>query len=130
MYEITVRRQFAAAHAIYLPDGSLEPLHGHDWQVQVTVQSDGLDTIETVMDFHTLEQQVDTIIAPWHNAHLNNCAPFADGQGGLAINPSAERVAQTIGETLTPQLPAGVRLGDVLIEEAAGCWARHRPTST
>ena len=36
-FEITTTRTFAAAHQLRLYDGSLEPLHGHNWRVQVTV---------------------------------------------------------------------------------------------
>jgi len=127
MFEITVTRTFAAAHAIYLPDGALEPVHGHNWGVWVTVAGLSLDGIETVMDFHELERQVDAIVAPWANGHLNELPPFTDGQGGLAINPTAERVAQVIGEGVAPHLPEPVRLQSVTIEEAVGAYAAYRP---
>ena len=93
MYEITVETTFAAAHAIRLPDGSLEPVHGHNWPVKVTVTADELDEIETVCDFHLLEKLVNDAVAPWQNGDLNQCEPFTDGNGGLKINPTAERVA-------------------------------------
>ena len=48
MYAITIETTFAAAHAIRLPDDSLETLHGHDWRVWVTIQRPQLDAIETV----------------------------------------------------------------------------------
>jgi 6-pyruvoyltetrahydropterin/6-carboxytetrahydropterin synthase len=127
MFEITVTREFAAAHAIYLPDGALEPMHGHNWQVQVTVARDQLDRIETVMDFHELEAAVDALIADWHNATLNECAPFADHDGRLVVNPTAERVAEHIATALASKLPKPVRIHDVLVREAPGCWARYRP---
>jgi len=126
-FEITINTTFAAAHAIRLPDGSLEPLHGHNWQTQLTVGCDELDGIETVMDFHDLQAMLDDIVAPVRNRNLNDCPPFADGQGGLAINPTAERVAQWIGESVSAKLPDRVALHAVRIEEAAGCFATWRP---
>ena len=45
MYQIQIEKNFSASHAIALPDGSLEPLHGHNWPVVVTVQSQELDEI-------------------------------------------------------------------------------------
>src|SRR4051812_27370017 len=35
-FEITTTRTFSAAHQLRLPDGSIEPLHGHNWRVKVT----------------------------------------------------------------------------------------------
>ena len=49
-------RSFSAAHQLRLYDGSLEPLHGHNWQVKVTVVAAKLDSIGVVMDFHELER--------------------------------------------------------------------------
>jgi 6-pyruvoyltetrahydropterin/6-carboxytetrahydropterin synthase len=127
MFAITVTRTFSAAHAIYLPDGTLEPRHGHDWQVRLTVETSTLDAIETVMDFHELERLVDAVIQPWHNADLNEQAPFSDEQGGLAVNPSAERVAQVIGDEVAKQLPERVWLQSVTVTEAPGCQAMYGP---
>lgn len=127
MYEITIQRVFAAAHAIRLPDGSLEPIHGHNWNVEVTVESDQLDGIETVMDFHDLERVVNALLAQVHNRHLNEVPPFAGPDGGLRINPTAERVAWWLATEVSAQLPAGVRLVSASVSEAPGCIARYRP---
>src|SRR4051794_20203496 len=86
-FEIRVTRHFSAAHQLCLYDGSLEPLHGHNWQIRVTVSAKKLDSIGVVMDFHELERLVDQIISPMHNRNLNDLSPFA------SINPSAENVA-------------------------------------
>ncbi len=123
MYEITVETEFAAAHALHLPDGTDEPLHGHNWRVAVTVARAGLDALETVMDFHDLERAVAAVLEPWHNRNLNDVTPFAD-QG---VNPSAERVAWWIGEQVIPSLPNGVTLVSVHVGEAPGCTAVYRP---
>lgn len=126
MYEITVETVFAAAHAIRLPDGALEPVHGHNWQVHVTVAADELDAIETVCDFHVLQALVDDAVAPWHNSDLNQCEPFTDSEGGLKINPTAERVAKAIAEKIRPGLPGNCKLASVSVGEAPGCTAVWR----
>jgi 6-pyruvoyltetrahydropterin/6-carboxytetrahydropterin synthase len=110
-FEITTTRTFAAAHQLRLPDGSLEPMHGHNWRVKVTVASAQLDAIGTVMDFHELERLVDTVTGPMHNRHLNELAPFVE-----ELNPSAENVAFHVARSLPP-LPAGVRLARVEVWE-------------
>jgi len=126
MYEITVQTVFAAAHAIRLPDGALEPVHGHNWPVAVTVAADQLDEIETVCDFHLLQALVNEAIAPWQNNDLNQCEPFTDGAGGLKINPTAERVAWAIAEKVRPGLPSNCTLVSVSVGEAPGCTAVWR----
>jgi 6-pyruvoyltetrahydropterin/6-carboxytetrahydropterin synthase len=108
-YLIRSTRAFCAAHQLKLYDGSLEPVHGHNWRVQVTVSAPKLDVIGVVMDFHELERLIDAIVMPWHNHHLNEMPAFA------SRNPSAENVAAVVGESL--KLPAGVRLASVEVWE-------------
>jgi 6-pyruvoyltetrahydropterin/6-carboxytetrahydropterin synthase len=110
-FEITTTRTFAAAHQLRLPDGSIEPLHGHNWRVKVTVSSGKLDALGTVMDFHELERLVDAVVVPMHNRHLNELAPF-----DRELNPSAENVAFHVARALGA-LPAGVRLERVEVWE-------------
>jgi 6-pyruvoyltetrahydropterin/6-carboxytetrahydropterin synthase len=123
MYEITVSKMFAAAHAIRLPDGSLEAVHGHNWPVDVTVAAEQLDGIETVMDFHVLEQALDRLLARVHNRSLNDVEPFVQTK----VNPTAERVAWWLGTEIAGGLPKGVRLVSVRVGEAPGCSASYRP---
>lgn len=122
-FQITIETTFAAAHALRLPDGSDEPTHGHNWHVRVTVARAGLDAMATVMDFHKLEQLVGQIVGPWHNRDLNHAPPFANG----AVNPSAERVAEWVGQQTARGLPEGVRLVRVAVTEAPGCTANYLP---
>ena len=127
MYQIQVDKVFSASHAIRLPDDSLEPLHGHNWPVSVVVQSQELDEIETVMDFHILETWLDELLQVVHNRHLNDVPPFADDDGMLAVNPSAERVAWWVGSEISRRLPNHVQLVRVCVGEAAGCTAIYLP---
>ena len=107
---VATTRSFAAAHQLRLPDGSIEPLHGHNWRVKVTVSSSKLDALGTVMDFHELERLVDAMTGPMHNHHLNELPPF-----DRELNPSAENVAFHIARSLA--LPADVRLERVEVWE-------------
>ena len=129
MYQITVSRIFSAAHAIRIYDGSLEPLHGHNWTVEVTVEASQLDAIEVVMDFHQLEKIVDELIEHVHNKNLNEIAPFGRGtdHGPSQVNPTAERVAWWLGTQITQALPEHAHLASVRVGEASGCTATYRP---
>ena len=118
-FEITTTRHFAAAHQLVLYDGSLEPLHGHNWVVKITVVSAKLDSIGTVMDFHELERRADAVITPMHNRHLNELDPFQN------LNPSTENVAHHIAKAI--RLPDTVRLLSVEVWETPENSAVYRP---
>jgi 6-pyruvoyltetrahydropterin/6-carboxytetrahydropterin synthase len=119
LFEISTTRHFSAAHLLRLYDGSLEPVHGHNWKVEVSVAAAKLDSIGVVMDFHELERLLDAILLPLHNRHLNDTAAFA------SLNPSAENVAFHIGSIL--RLPGGVQLLCVRVWETAENSAAYRP---
>ena len=121
-FEITSTREFPAAHQLRLYDGSLEPLHGHNWRVTVTVAADELDSIGVVMDFHELDRMLDAIVGAWHNRHLNEVEPFT------RVNPSTENVALHVARAL--KLPANVRLVSVQVWETRTNSATYRPTAT
>jgi 6-pyruvoyltetrahydropterin/6-carboxytetrahydropterin synthase len=118
-FQISTTRRFSAAHQIKLHDGTLEPAHGHNWRVRVTVSAPQLDSIGVVMDFHELERRVDEIVAAWHNRHLNEMPDFAK------LNPTAENVAVVVAERL--RLPAKVRLRSVEVWETDENRAVLRP---
>lgn len=117
MYEVTIRGWFAAAHQLRLADGSLEPLHGHNWQVAVTYSGTTLDGMEVLIDFTVIRPRLDAVLAEMHDRNLNELPIFQ------SWNPSAERVAEHVFGRLNHDLPAGVRLSRVEVEEAPGCIA-------
>jgi 6-pyruvoyltetrahydropterin/6-carboxytetrahydropterin synthase len=118
-FSITTERYFAAAHQLRLYDGSLEPIHGHNWRVRVTVTAQKLDAIGVVMDFHELERLLNEILKPMENCHLNELPAFK------ILNPSAENLAVHIVESL--RLPEGVHLESVEVWETVGNSAIYRP---
>ncbi|HVX84503.1 MAG TPA: 6-carboxytetrahydropterin synthase [Phycisphaerae bacterium] len=130
MLSIETIHTFSAAHALRLPTGGTEPLHGHDFRLTVRIAADTLDALETVLDFHLLEGAVEKIIAPFRNANLNDLAPF-----NVSINPSAERIAEHIAQqlqhilpTLDPAAPSRhLRLTEVRLTEAPNCLAIWTP---
>ncbi len=76
-----------------------------------------LDGLETVLDFHVVEQWLGEIVGRWRDMNINEIEPFRS-----RVNPSAERIAEEIGRQI------GARLGDqrvtvaeVRVTEAAGC---------
>jgi 6-pyruvoyltetrahydropterin/6-carboxytetrahydropterin synthase len=118
-HQITATMHFSASHRLRLYDGSLEPLHGHNWKITVTVGSQKLDEIGVVMDFHDLARRLRDVIHPMHNHHLNDLAAFAE------VNPTAENVAQWVAKTLP--LPESINLVSVEVWETTDFSALYRP---
>lgn len=116
MYELSVEREFCAAHAILIGEKQ-EPLHGHNWRVRLVVAGAKLNADGLLCDFHLLERQLDRVIADLHNTNLNIVPPFD------RINPTAEHVARHIAESIAASLPRAVRLKYVNVSEAPGCVA-------
>jgi 6-pyruvoyltetrahydropterin/6-carboxytetrahydropterin synthase len=121
MFEVMIEGRFSAAHQLRLPDGGLEPLHGHDWNVRVVYQGPALDAMGVLVDFTVVKPRLDAVLATLHHANLNELAAFAER------NPSAEWVAVHIAEQLAGSAVAPVELALVEVEEEPGCWGRYRP---
>lgn len=119
MYELLVERCFNATHALTL-GGGVEPVHGHDWQVEVRVGATELNADDLVMDFHELEILIDAALRPLQHANLSELPAF---QG---VNASAERVVKHLYDQIAPGLPAEVQLLSVTVSEAPGCRACYR----
>ena len=126
-YAIEIQETFCAAHALRIPTG-VEPLHGHNFQVTVKITCQKLDAMQTVMDFHVVEQLLRQILGPWNNENLNMIEPFRS-----RVNPSAERIAEQIGVRMqgalgalggdVPPASRGVRVAEVRLTEAPNCLA-------
>jgi 6-pyruvoyltetrahydropterin/6-carboxytetrahydropterin synthase len=123
MYEVTVSGWFAAAYQLRLPDGSLEPLHGHNWKVNVTYGGPELDSMGVLVDFVALRARLDALLASMHDRHLNELPAFAER------NPSAEGVARQVAEQMSAAGGDRARLLCAEVEEAPGCVARYRPST-
>ena len=119
MFEVTVSGWFAAAHQLRLPDGRMEPLHGHNWRVEATFAGSALDSMGVLVDFTRVKPALDAILATMHDRNLNDLSQFCE------INPSAENVAFWIGQKLG-ETDFGPLLATVAVEESPGCIARHR----
>jgi 6-pyruvoyltetrahydropterin/6-carboxytetrahydropterin synthase len=127
MFAIEVQRTFCAAHALRLSGGGLEPLHGHNFHVTVKLTCAQLDALETVTDFHPVENALAGIIDAWNNGNLNDIEPFK-----TTVNPSAERIAEQIGHAMRRALGKidadgiqnrQLRLAEVRLTEAPNCLA-------
>lgn len=119
MFEASVSSWFAAAHQLRLYDGTLEPLHGHNWHVTATYRAERLDAMGVAVDFVAVRRQLDELLRLFHDRNLNDLPAFE------RVNPSAESVAAHIAAELAKSVPGdnGATLAAVTVEEAPGCRA-------
>ena len=123
-YEVSVTRSFSAAHQLRLYDGSLEPLHGHNFHVEAIFESDKLDSIGVVLDFCAVEKALEDILGEFNNSNLGDNKYFG------SANPSAEVIAEHIHSELNTRLEDVMSannaiLASVTVSEAEGCKAKY-----
>jgi 6-pyruvoyltetrahydropterin/6-carboxytetrahydropterin synthase len=122
MYQISVGDHFDAAHFLRGYQGKCEALHGHRFQVVVSVQSSVLDDTGMAYDFTELKRHLADILARFDHTCLNDIPPFD------RINPSSENIAATIYDELKPKLSdAPVTLSGVEVWESPQSRVRYSP---
>ncbi len=113
IWRLTVRSEFAAAHALRHYKGKCEAIHGHNFSVEAVVQGDTLtpDT-ELLTDFSDLKRDLAAVLDTLDHKDLNATPPFD------SINPSSENLARHIYKTMAPLVAArGVRMHAVTVSE-------------
>ncbi len=124
VYEVTVEADFAAAHQLQNDHGEKEPLHGHNFRVQVSVTAQGLDGAGMAVDFKRLEQEMREVLGDLDHRNLNEVSAFRQ------VSPSVENIARHLFEALSRRLkiPA-VRLHRVTVFETDRCSATYHGES-
>ncbi len=112
MYELTVKSHFDAAHALRGYPGECRNLHGHTWDVEVTVGGSELDEIGIVYDFKALKDDLGAVLADYDHAFINEVAPFD------VLTPTAENLARVIYERLEQTVDPRVHVVEVAVWES------------
>ena len=101
MYEVQVEKTFSSAHFLRNYHGKDEPLHGHNWRVQVKFRGAKLvQPEEYLVDFVEARDALEKIIAKIDYKNLNEVPPFD------VLNTSAENVARWICEEMSKAMPS------------------------
>lgn len=98
MFEIEIRRTFAAAHQLKGYDGDCRNLHGHNYSVVVTVHANELNDVGIALDFKKLKKALDEIIEAYDHHNLSELPEFAE------INPTSEVLARSIYRQMSRKL--------------------------
>jgi len=121
VYELTIKSHFDAAHALRGYPGECRNLHGHTWDIEVTVAAAELDEIGIVYDFKLLKEDLNAVLDVYDHAYLNEIEPFTQ------ISPTAENLARVIYERLADTVDARVRIAEVIVWESPVAKLTYRP---
>lgn len=118
MYAVIIQSSFCAIHRVRMPDGTLEPPHGHDFHVRAHISGERLDENDMVVDFHAAQLALHDLLAPLQHADLNQHPAFVSGY------PTAERLARYVfDELVAAGFSSVIR---VELTEAPGCVAAYQ----
>ncbi len=122
-YQVIIEDGFSSAHALRHYHGTTEPLHGHNFRVQVVVEGKRLQKkVKYVTDFIALQRALRDVVGPMDHINLNETPPFKKE------NPSAENLAQFIGQEVKKRWrEPGVRLVSVTVRETPETADRYFP---
>jgi len=120
VFEVAYETTFCATHVLTDAGRPIEPVHGHDWRVEVVAAGESLDGLGVVVDFEHLKEAVGEVCARFHYKDLNAHPAFA------RQSPSAETVARYFFQEVRKGMGAeGKHLRRVRIWEAPGCSATY-----
>jgi 6-pyruvoyltetrahydropterin/6-carboxytetrahydropterin synthase len=120
-YHLSVKSHFDAAHRLYDYPGQCRELHGHTWDVEVTVASAELDEIGIVYDFTRLKADLAGVLRDYDHVLINDVAPFD------RMSPTAENLARVIAGRLAEVVEARVRVVEVAVWESPIAKLVYRP---
>lgn len=124
----------SCGHRVVGHEGKCKHLHGHNYRVYFTCQSEELDALGRVIDFGVikaklcmwLEHEWDHRFLAWQDDPLLPALVEIDPTVvDVPFNPTAERMADYLLRCVGPLLleDTGVRLVRVLVEETRKCSA-------
>ncbi|MEM1178625.1 MAG: 6-carboxytetrahydropterin synthase [Acidobacteriota bacterium] len=120
MYTLTVRDRFEAAHFLRSYRGKPETVHGHSWQVVVTLETEELDDEGMGFDFVEIRRHLGELAGRFNHGDINGTPPF-DVQ-----SPTTEHLARYFFTELAERLP-GSGLVSCTVWEGPDCSATYRP---
>ena len=117
MFTIGKRFHFSASHVLtgLLEDHPCTNMHGHNYTVELMLESETLNEVGFVLDYGDLKLFTKIIDEELDHHHLNDVLPF---------QPSAENIARYLynrAKELWPQAAA------VRVSETPNTWAEFRP---
>jgi len=126
MFELKVKSHFAGAHQLTMVGQKCENLHGHNWNVEVCVTGDKLNSAGVLADFGDIKKAVRKVVdEELDHKFLNDLEMFK------GVQPTSERIAIYIAERvqsiLSRELSEEVRVSKVMAWESDDACATYFP---
>lgn len=124
MYKVTIRKTFSAAHTITI-GGVKETMHGHNFAVEISLESKELDGEGVVVDFRDIKRHAVSILDEMDHTYLNDLPFFRN------VPPTSENIARHIYDRMEEAFPPGTsRVSRVTVWESesarAAYWRENR----
>ncbi len=115
-YRLIYTTSFSAAHNLRLYHGKPEPLHGHNWKVEVRLTGQELDGEDMLIDFKEVEEMVESILSAYDYHYINDVPPFDE------LNSTSENLAREVYQQLSEMISVRtVRVEEVTVWETPAC---------
>lgn len=88
--KLALKTHFDAAHSLPNHKGQCKQLHGHRWEVEITIRGKVNEKTGMLIDFKELKTKVGNIVDRFDHRHLNT----------MVQNPTAENLVQIIKRDL------------------------------
>jgi len=112
MYELSVRTHFSAAHHLQGYKGKCAEQHGHNWQVEVFVAGEKLNSTGILIDFRLLKDMVRELLGRLDHSDLNRMKAFKN------MNPTSENIARFLYDEISAKIKStGCSVSRVLVRE-------------
>ncbi|MBT3195143.1 MAG: 6-carboxytetrahydropterin synthase QueD [Candidatus Ruthia sp.] len=112
MFVLKIVTDFASAHSLRDYPGDCSRLHGHNWQVEVSVESEVLNDLGIAIDFREIKKQTKSVVKRLDHQYLNEIPPFDE------LNPTAENIAKYFFDEVAKLINnSNVRVSEVIIWE-------------
>ncbi|MFA5793973.1 MAG: 6-carboxytetrahydropterin synthase QueD [Candidatus Brocadiia bacterium] len=118
MYELLIKNHFSSAHRLRGYRGKCENLHGHNWNVDVTIRGGKLNSQGMIIDFDELKKIINSVLEEYDHKYLNELPDFRK------LNPTTENISFLISVKLQKKLKTKrVKVIKVCVWESAQCGA-------
>ena len=97
-YTLRILTDFASAHTLRGYPGACSRMHGHNWKLEVEVETRTLDSLGMGVDFKHIKRTAKEVVDQLDHRYLNDISPFDD------TNPTAENIAAYLYRGLSSRL--------------------------
>ncbi|MBQ7739364.1 MAG: 6-carboxytetrahydropterin synthase [Desulfovibrionaceae bacterium] len=117
MITVTKKHTISSAHRLYDYNGQCERLHGHNYQIVITLTAPSLNHLGMIIDFADIKSiLIRSLEEIWdHKTLLYEKDPLCDKLAQIlddgsvhpcSFNPTAENMAKYLGEEFFPKIIA------------------------